>query len=153
MLFWLHHEKQTKTKRKIKGKQWGTTELMAKFWDIFSPSYVFFQNILEYDIANANSHCLNSSLYHQSTVYTRKFMALTMENKMYNTIWTPENCGLHKRTELRLDCLNIGPFYILSSNSVAFIVLLTYFLCSGYIKHKNSKFRKFSTFMYNKLLI
>lgn len=68
---------------------------MAKFWDIFSPSDVFFQNILEYDIANANSQWLNSSLYHQSTVYTLKFTAHTMENKMYNTVWTPENYGLY----------------------------------------------------------
>lgn len=64
-------------------------------------------------------------------------MALTIENKMYNTIWSPENYGHHKRAELRLDCLNTEPFYILSSNSVAFIILLTYFLCSVYIKHKN----------------
>lgn len=27
---------KTNTKRKIKGEQWGKTELIAKFWDIFS---------------------------------------------------------------------------------------------------------------------
>ena len=45
-------------------------------------------------------------------------MALTMENTMYNTIQSPENSGLHKSTELSLDCLNIGILYVLRSNSV-----------------------------------